>query len=128
MTMKRLFTFLLIITIGLSLYAQKPMTPPQKAVAFADKIAVDAQALSIDKVYPNPVKNSLTVDLTSATPGAVEVSLINILGTEVKKWNEFNLSQSSQKINLDLSDLKSGVYILKVTKQDQVRTQVLKKI
>ena len=125
--MKRLFTFLIILTFGLSVYAQKPAAPSQKAVAFADKIAVDAQALSIDKVYPNPVKDYLIVDLTAATPGAVELSLINILGTEVKKWNEFSLNQSNQKIKLDLSEFKSGVYILKVTKQDQVRTQVLKK-
>lgn len=125
--MKRLFTFLLILTVGLSVYAQKPAASPPKAVAFADKITVDAQALSIDKVYPNPVKDYLTIDISAAAPGAVELSLINILGTEVKKWNEFSLNQSNQKIKLDLSEFKSGVYILKVTKQDQVRTQVLKK-
>ena len=125
--MKRLFTFLFILTVGLSTYAQRPTGNSQKTVAFADKMAMDTQSFSIDKVYPNPVKDYITVDLRSAAPGPIEVSLINILGTEVKKWDNFSLNQDEQKLKLDLTEFKSGVYILKVTKQDQVRTQVLKK-
>ena len=122
--MKRLFTFLFILLIGLSSYAQK--SGPQR-LALADKTAIDAQSFTIDKVYPNPVKDYITVDLNANTPGNIEISLINILGTEVKKWTEFSLNQGDQKVKLDLSEFKSGVYILKVSKQDQVRTQVLKK-
>lgn len=121
--MKRLFTFLFILLMGISSYAQKP--GPQK-LALADK-TIDNQSFTIDKVYPNPVKDYITVDLTANTPGNIEVSLINILGTEVKKWTEFSLNQGDQKVKLDLSEFKSGVYILKVTKQEQVKTQVLKK-
>jgi hypothetical protein len=109
--------------MGISSYAQKP--GPQK-LALADK-TIDNQSFTIDKVYPNPVKDYITVDLTANTPGNIEVSLINILGTEVKKWTEFSLNQGDQKVKLDLSEFKSGVYILKVTKQEQVKTQVLKK-
>lgn len=122
--MKRLFTFLFILLIGLSSYAQKPSS---QRLALADKTAIDAQSFTIDKVYPNPVKDYITVDLNANTSGNIEISLINILGTEVKKWTEFSLNQGDQKVKLDLSEFKSGVYILKVSKQDQVRTQVLKK-
>jgi hypothetical protein len=122
--MKRLFTFLFILLIGLSSYAQKPGS---QRLALGDKTAIDAQSFTIDKVYPNPVKDYITVDLNANTPGNIEISLINILGTEVKKWTEFSLNQGDQKVKLDLSEFKSGVYILKVSKQDQVRTQVLKK-
>lgn len=122
--MKRLFTFLFILLIGLSSYAQKPSS---QRLALADKTAIDAQSFTIDKVYPNPVKDYITVDLNANTSGNIEISLINILGTEVKKWTEFSLNQGEQKVKLDLSEFKSGVYILKVSKQDQVRTQVLKK-
>lgn len=122
--MKRLFTFLFILLIGLSSYAQK--TGSQR-LALADRTAMEAQSFTIDKVYPNPVKDYITVDLNANTPGNIEISLINILGTEVKKWTEFSLNQGDQKVKLDLSEFKSGVYILKVSKQDLVRTQVLKK-
>jgi hypothetical protein len=122
--MKRLFTFLFILLIGISSYAQKPGS---QKLALADKTTIDTQSFTIDKVYPNPVKDYITVDLTANSPGNIEVSLINILGTEVKKWTEFSLNQGDQKVKLDLSEFKSGVYILKVTKQEQVKTQVLKK-
>jgi hypothetical protein len=126
--MKRLFTFLIILTVGISSYAQKSTGNSPKTVAFADKTALDTQSFSIEKVYPNPVKDNITIDLRSAISGTIEVSLINIMGTEVKKWNEFSLNQGDQKVKLDLSEFKSGVYILKIIKQGQVKTQVLKKI
>lgn len=126
--MKTFFTFILILIIGVSSYAQTPTIAHQKTGTVTDKITTDAQAFSIHKVYPNPVKDLLTVDLQSAVSGAIQVSLINILGTEVKKWDEFSLSQGDQKLKLDLSQFNSGMYILKIVQQGQVRTQVLKKI
>lgn len=122
--MKRLFTLIFILFIGISSYAQKPNSPK---LAFADKTSADVQSFSIDKVYPNPVKDYVNIDFRSNASGPIEVSLINILGTEVKKWNEFSLNQGDQRVKLDLSEFKSGVYILKVTRQDLVRTQVVKK-
>ena len=124
--MKTLFTFLFILTIGISSYAQKTTFSNLKAGTVSERIS-DAQSFSIDKVYPNPVKDFITLELQSAQPGTIQVTLINILGTEVKKWEEFYLNQGDQKLKLDLSQFKSGVYILKIVKQDQVKTQVLKK-
>ncbi|HEY3372794.1 MAG TPA: T9SS type A sorting domain-containing protein [Prolixibacteraceae bacterium] len=124
--MKTLFTFILILIIGTSSYGQKTIYASQK-LASVDRISTDVQSFSIEKLYPNPVKDLLTVDLRSAQSGDIQISLINILGTEVKKWDEF-LPQGDQKLRLDLSQFKSGMYILKIIQQNQVRTQVLKKI
>jgi len=123
--MRIIFTFIFILLIAFGSIAQKPTL--QRSVAFADKTALEGQAFAMDKVYPNPVKDFITIDFRSAAPGNIEISLINILGTEVKKWNDFSLNQGDQKVRIDLSEFKSGVYILRVTKQDQVRTQVVKK-
>lgn len=125
--MKTFYTFLFIFFIGFGALAQKATSPNQKSGSVADKLIIDANAFSIEKVYPNPVKDLLTIDLRSAVAGDIEVSLINILGSEVKKWNEFSLSQGDQKLKLDLSQFKSGLYILKIVQQGQTRTQVLKK-
>lgn len=122
--MKRLFTFIFILLIVITSYAQKPVS---QKLALADKTTIDTQSFTIDKVYPNPVKDFITVEMNANNPGNIEISLINILGTEVKKWTELSLNQGDQKVKLDLSEFKSGVYILKVSKQDQVKTQVLKK-
>lgn len=84
-------------------------------------------SFAIEKVYPNPVKDFVTVELQSEKSGDIQVSLINILGTEVKKWDNFFLNPGGQNLKIDLSQFKSGVYILRMTKQGQTRTQVLKK-
>ena len=126
--MKTFFTFLFIYFIGFAGYSQQTISSQPKTGAFTDKVNLDTQSLIIDKVYPNPVKDLLTVELGSGVSGEIQVSLINILGTEVKKWDDFFISQGDQKLKLDLSQFKSGMYILKIVKQNQVRTQVLKKI
>jgi len=118
--MKTIFTFLLIMAFGLVGYAQKPGLQPSV-------IANETSAFSINKVYPNPVKDFVTVELQSEVSGTIQVSLFNILGTEVKKWETQLLYNGEQKIKLDLSPIKTGVYILKINKQGLVRTQVVKK-
>ena len=125
--MKTFFTSLLIFFICFGSYSQQNLYAQTKPGALTDKISLDSQSFTIDKVYPNPVKDVLTVELVSVVSGAIQVSLINILGTEVKKWDEYFLLQGDQKLKLDLSQFRSGMYILKIVKQDQVRTQVLKK-
>lgn len=85
------------------------------------------QTFSINKIYPNPVKDVLTMTLQSDSKGNVEISLVNILGAVVKKWEPMQSSSGESKLTIDLSDFKSGVYILKVVKSKQEVTQVIKK-
>lgn len=85
------------------------------------------QAFSISKIYPNPVKDAVNINLQSDRPGNVDISLINILGVVVKKWEPMPSSAGESKLTVDLSGFKSGVYILKVVKSDQEVTQVIKK-
>ena len=118
--MKTLFTFILILIISISNYAQKSGT-------LALGVTPTTQSFSIEKAYPNPVKDFVIIDLQSDKSGDVHVSLINILGTEVKKWDNFYVNPGDQKLKIDLSQFKSGVYILRMTKEGQTRTQVLKK-
>jgi len=118
--MKTIYTFLLIMVVCLGSYAQKPTTQPLVAIA-------ENSSFSINKVYPNPVKDFVIVELRSEDAGSMQVSLINILGSEVKKWESSNLFQGEQKLRFDLSSIKSGVYILKINKQGQIKTQVVKK-
>ena len=117
--MKAIYTFLLIMAFGLVVYAQKPALQPVNAT--------ETSSFSINKVYPNPVKDFVTVELQSEVTGTIQVSLFNILGTEVKKWETQSLNNGDQILKLDLSQFKTGVYILKINKQGFVRTQVLKK-
>lgn len=126
--MKTTFTFLLLMIVALNSYSQKASPVNQKSETFSSGINTDSQQFSITKVYPNPVTDFVTVDLHSEVSATVQLNLFNILGTEVKKWEPIYTSQGDQKIKIDLSFVKSGVYILKIFSSGQTCTQVLKKI
>lgn len=118
--MKTIYTFLLIMVFFVGSYAQKAVT--QAPVTIPEN-----STFSISKVYPNPVKDYVIVEIRSEDSGTMQVSLINILGSEVKKWESSNLVQGEQKLKFDLSTIKSGVYFLKIVKSGKVKTQVIKK-
>ncbi|HZL10651.1 MAG TPA: T9SS type A sorting domain-containing protein [Prolixibacteraceae bacterium] len=126
--MKTTFTFLLLMIVAINSYSQKTSPVNQKSETFSSGINTDSQQFSITKVYPNPVTDFVTVDLHSEVSATVQLNLFNILGTEVKKWEPIYTSQGDQKIKIDLSFVKTGVYILKIFSSGQTCTQVLKKI
>jgi len=71
------------------------------------------------KIHPNPIKNSLTVDLKSNTDTDIEI--YDILGKRVFKKN---ISKTS---HLNLQDLKTGIYIVKITQGNSTVTKKLVK-
>ena len=75
--------------------------------------------ISSVKIYPNPVKNSLTVDLESNISTSIEI--FDILGKRVFKNN---ISKTS---NLNLQALKAGIYIVKITQGNSIVTKKLVK-
>jgi len=116
--MKTIFTFLLIMVLAVSSFSQTP-------TSFSS--VIENKSFSLSKVYPNPVKDIVTVELQAAVVGDIQVHLYNILGVQVKAWESIHLSQGNQQIKLDLSLIKSGVYILKIIQSDKVCSQVVKK-
>lgn len=125
--MKIFYTFLLILVVSITSSAQKTILTNQQNGSFLAGITVDSPSFSIEKVYPNPVKDFVTIDIHSNVSEAIQVRLFNILGTEVKKWESFHLQQGDQLMKFDFSFLKSGVYILKISGSKQVCSQVIKK-
>jgi hypothetical protein len=125
--MKTAITFLLILVLALGSFAQSSLKSDQKSGTASSIINPETQSFSISKIYPNPVKDIVTVELRSTEAGSLQASLINILGTEVKKWDSQIISKGDQKLKLDLSFLHTGVYFLKISISGKVVTQVLKK-
>jgi len=119
--MKTLYIFLLFVFSFSVGFAQSTPKADQKQTTSL------TQVFSLAKVYPNPVKDLVTLNFHSDQSGEIQIRLYNILGTEVKKWEPTFIGAGDQKLELDLSTFKTGVYILKCTKADQIATQVLKK-
>ena len=125
--MKKVFTFLFLLILVSGSFAQAKISPDQKSGTSSSGINAEIQSFSVSRIYPNPVKDFVTVELYSSESGSIQASLINILGTEVKKWDSFQLQPGDQKLKLDLSFLKTGVYFLRISNSGKVVTQVLKK-
>ncbi len=122
--MKLLYTFLIIFSFALGADAQSASVAVQKS---GSDFSVTAPSLTISKVYPNPVKDKVNIIFKSDKSGDVQIALINILGSVVKTWEPFFVSAGERSTSLDLSEIKSGVYVLKITRANQVATQLLKK-
>ena len=125
--MKTIFTFLFLIVLTSGSFAQSSISSHQKSGVLSSGINTEIQSFSISRIYPNPVKDFVTVEIHSPEIVSVHASLINILGTEVKKWDSFPLQPGDSKLKFDLSFLKTGVYFLQISNSGQVLTQVLKK-
>ena len=125
--MKTYITFILIGMVALGSFAQSATSSDQKNGTSFIGINPENKSFSIFRMYPNPVKDFITVEFYSPEAGTVQASLINILGTEVKKWESNPISKGDQKLKLDLSFLKTGIYFIKISSSEKVVTQVLKK-
>lgn len=126
--MKTLFTFSIIIAFLISGYAKNSNSLNQENGIQANSLQIDSPTITIAKLYPNPVKDFTTIELQSKVSGNLTISLFNILGTEVKKWDAIFINQGTQNFKIDLSSFKTGIYILNISISGQVRTQILKKI
>lgn len=84
------------------------------------QFVVTALEESIDKVirvYPNPAKDHLKVEIDSAEP--VQVKLLNVLGIEIEAKN-LTGSGLSKQAEFDLTNQSNGMYILHVQKGGRV--------
>ncbi|MES2864202.1 MAG: T9SS type A sorting domain-containing protein [Bacteroidota bacterium] len=68
------------------------------------------------KMYPNPTKNNLFIE--TALNSDINVSIVNMLGKEVVNANVVNNT-------VNVSNLTSGIYIVKITEEGKTSTKKL---
>lgn len=68
------------------------------------------------KMYPNPAKNNLFIE--TALNSDINVSIVNMLGKEVVNTNVVNNT-------VNVSNLTSGIYIVKITEEGKTSTKKL---
>jgi len=71
-------------------------------------------------VYPNPATNRLFIDINGTIHGKIKVTLADLSGRTVRT---LEVQQSALKNGLDLSGLKSGVYLLHLENNGSKYTQ-----
>jgi hypothetical protein len=77
-------------------------------------LANDTFANNTLKIYPNPASNAITLENESAIES---VNIYNVVGQEVKV-----AAPNANSITLDISNLESGMYIIKSVSEGKTNT------
>jgi len=101
---------------------------PQNGVSNVFLLKLSSEGLSINeidskeyKVYPNPVKDFINIELTD-NYAEISIDVFNILGQKIKVFENLNSTE-----NIDLSDLKTGIYLLRINTNKTSKTIKIKK-
>jgi hypothetical protein len=87
----------------------------QAPVAIADSGILVKAAV---KLYPNPVKNKVTLELTGFAPGLVQVQLFNSGGKIERNDNRLLTSGNEQLVMMFA--LPAGVYLITVKQKEKI--------
>ncbi len=78
----------------------------------------------IEKLYPLPAKNNVTISLNSDTDDKVSIDLFDISGVKVSTQN-YSLLKGVNALQLDISQLKAGNYVLKASTTTKSQSTLL---
>jgi len=101
---------------------------PQNGNSNVFLLKLSSEGLSINeidskeyKVYPNPIRDFINIELTD-NYAEVSIDVFNILGQKIKAFK--NLYNTE---NINLSDLKTGIYLLRISTNKTSKTIKIKK-
>lgn len=77
-------------------------------------------------IYPNPFNDDLNIDMNAANTGEVSIEIFDLVGKRVFT-QKMNINAGQNTENLNLPDLSSGTYFLKMTKANASETVKISK-
>ena len=108
----------LMVTNGLLQYRPQMQTSSDSLVASftADDI----------RVYPNPVKNNLSIDILHANKGKLQIALLDSKGSKIKSV-QLDYTGMGVQEKWNLSGLAAGQYMVNIRQISPVTGRLLKK-
>lgn len=94
---------------------------------FACTIGLDEQSaktMDANSLIPNPAKGNVTARIQLSQPGTIDLAIYNTIGQEVRTIKA-NGNTGSNDISISLSNLSSGIYIVKTTAQGKTTSKKL---
>jgi len=73
-------------------------------------------------VYPNPVQDASTINVTLDKSRMMDVTLYNVIGTPVKTFYKGSLASGSYSYSLSNKDLESGKYYVRISNGEVTET------
>lgn len=94
-----------------------PERRPYIQIYFQGTVSVAELSPDLFQLYPNPATdNTITLEMADAAPAQIEV--VNLAGQRMKQ-----LSTNSQRVQLDLTGLNAGVYMLQIVQGEKIAVQ-----
>jgi len=106
------------------------LDPDNSGITVLDGTTVGVPSnISNDKknvnIYPNPTESFIYLNFINFEPEEIQVLLFDIIGKPIKKINFFT---SAEDKLIDMSDIPSGVYFIRIDdRQDVITKRVIKK-
>ena len=91
-----------------------------------NSISVEEEDLSAARLYPNPVKDVMSIEIPLTQANPIDLELFSLAGSRV--WSEDREGNPGMnKVELDLSEMVPGIYFLNIrTGQAQKQIKVIK--
>ncbi|MFZ4413383.1 MAG: CehA/McbA family metallohydrolase [Bacteroidales bacterium] len=97
-------------TATINVLAEDNVSTKTYKVEFLTTTSIESiEKTNFFKIYPNPTKGELFIEMSSVSSDFTYVEIVNVLGYVV-----LNKKLSNHKTNLDISQLKKGVYFLRL--------------
>lgn len=88
------------------------------AETLPDRKSITGENTTVFRLYPNPVRDMLTVEFTGNNNGNVRVNVYNLFGQRVLSIDNPS-ARSSNIFNLNTTKLSGGLYILEIETNGQ---------
>lgn len=102
--------------------------------ASGDYLSVGIDEQSIDEpeldmtIYPNPVQNEFSISFDMVHTGDVSVNVYSLSGAKLKTYDFPNIVSGVQNLNIDVSSLNRGTFIVQLVTDRQKHVKKIMKL
>jgi len=88
-----------------------------------DPVDQHPESYTLLDAYPNPFNPSITIEYTIEHSNTVQIEIMNILGQRIDFFKDGFQSPGIYSIRWDASQHSGGVYFVRLTTKEQIKTQ-----
>jgi hypothetical protein len=71
-------------------------------------------AIQATEVYPNPVVDNLSIDITASKVGTLDIAIYSLEGIQVAASKTFELKEGANTITQNVTNLTKGIYVVQL--------------
>ena len=129
----KIFTIVFILTFFLictNVNAQQFIEQNNKVKLYSLEYTSDdklSNTLTLDQNYPNPFDAVTTIEFSLPNTGMVALNIYNILGKEIVKLVNRELTKGKYRVVWDTRSLAEGTYFYRLQSGENVKSRILHK-